>query len=54
VKNAFEKIKGFDERLGRGATIDISEEHHAFSSLSNATSKSPMLLKPLSFILVHH
>jgi GT2 family glycosyltransferase len=31
--SAFEKIKGFDERLGRGATIDISEEHHAFFKL---------------------
>jgi len=29
-RSAFDKIGGFDERLGRGATIDISEEHFAF------------------------
>jgi O-antigen biosynthesis protein len=29
-RSVFDKIGGFDERLGRGAMIDISEEHYAF------------------------
>ena len=32
-RSAFDQIRGFDERLGRGATIDISEEHYAFFRL---------------------
>jgi len=32
-RSAFEKIAGFDERLGRGATIDTSEEHYAYFKL---------------------
>jgi len=32
-RSAFEKIVGFDERLGRGATIDTSEEHYAYFKL---------------------
>lgn len=29
-RSAFDKIRGFDERLGRGAAIDAGEEHYAF------------------------
>jgi glycosyltransferase involved in cell wall biosynthesis len=29
-RSAFDQIRGFDERLGRGAPIDISEEHYAY------------------------
>lgn len=32
-RSAFDQIRGFDERLGRGATIDISEEHYAYFRL---------------------
>jgi cellulose synthase/poly-beta-1,6-N-acetylglucosamine synthase-like glycosyltransferase len=32
-RSAFDKIQGFDERLGRGAPIDISEEHYAYFKL---------------------
>lgn len=32
-RSAFERIGGFDERLGRGAPIDISEEHYAYFRL---------------------
>jgi cellulose synthase/poly-beta-1,6-N-acetylglucosamine synthase-like glycosyltransferase len=36
---AFDKIRGFDERLGRGASIDSSEEHYAFFRLVEAGFK---------------
>jgi GT2 family glycosyltransferase len=29
-RSAFDQIRGFDERLGRGAAIDSGEEHYAF------------------------
>src|SRR5205085_5909260 len=29
-RSAVDRTRGFDERLGRNATIDISEEHYAF------------------------
>lgn len=29
-RSLFEQIRGFDERLGRGAAIDLGEEHYAF------------------------
>jgi GT2 family glycosyltransferase len=32
-RNAFKQIQGFDERLGRGAVIDSSEEHYAYFRL---------------------
>jgi O-antigen biosynthesis protein len=32
-RSAFEQIEGFDERLGRGASIDTSEEHYAYFRL---------------------
>jgi GT2 family glycosyltransferase len=32
-REAFDQIQGFDERLGRGATIDGGEEHYAYFSL---------------------
>src|SRR5262249_1975489 len=32
-RSAFESIGGFDERLGRGAVIDTSEEHFAYFKL---------------------
>lgn len=32
-RNGFEKIRGFDERLGRGAVINASEEHYAYFKL---------------------
>jgi GT2 family glycosyltransferase len=36
---AFDKIGGFDERLGRGATIDTSEDHYAYFKLVENGSK---------------
>jgi GT2 family glycosyltransferase len=32
-RSALNKIRGFDERLGRGAAIDASEEHYAYFNL---------------------
>jgi len=32
-RNGFDKIRGFDERLGRGAVINTSEEHYAYFRL---------------------
>lgn len=32
-RSVFEEWEGFDERLGRGAPISASEEHHAFFSI---------------------
>src|SRR5262249_49353617 len=32
-RSAFDRIGGFDERLGRGAAIDSGEEHYAFFRL---------------------
>lgn len=32
-RSAFEQMQGFDERLGRGAAIDSSEEHYGFFKL---------------------
>lgn len=32
-RKAFDEIRGFDERLGRGATIDGGEEHYAYFRL---------------------
>lgn len=29
-RSAFDQMRGFDERIGRGATIDSGEEHYAF------------------------
>lgn len=36
---AFNKVSGFDERLGRGATIDGGEDHYAFFNLVDAGFK---------------
>jgi GT2 family glycosyltransferase len=38
-RSAFEQMRGFDERLGRNATIDISEEHYAFFRLVDLSFK---------------
>jgi GT2 family glycosyltransferase len=32
-RSGFDQIQGFDEQLGRGATIDIGEEHYAYFRL---------------------
>jgi GT2 family glycosyltransferase len=32
-RNVFDQIRGFDERLGRGAVINASEEHYAYFKL---------------------
>lgn len=32
-RSAFDRMRGFDERLGRGAMIDSGEEHYAFFRL---------------------
>jgi GT2 family glycosyltransferase len=32
-RSSFELMRGFDERLGRGATIDSGEEHYAYFKL---------------------
>jgi cellulose synthase/poly-beta-1,6-N-acetylglucosamine synthase-like glycosyltransferase len=38
-RSAFDKIGGFDERLGRGAAVDTSEEHYAYYRLVKNGSK---------------
>lgn len=49
-RRAFEIWPGFDERLGRGTTLDQCEEHHAFFSLLDRGYR--VVYTPLG--VVHH